>query len=61
MSSAIYRYTALHQWVDRAIRFELGKRIPDALRLFRLRRFRAAVKSRLRGLARIPFRGAVPA
>ncbi len=47
MSSEVFRFTALHHNVDRAIRTELVKHVPDALRLFRLRRLRQSIKARL--------------
>jgi hypothetical protein len=47
MSSNVFRFTTLHHNVDRAIRTELVKQAPDALRLFRLRRLRQSIKDHL--------------
>jgi hypothetical protein len=58
MSTDIYRFTALHARIDRAIRDELKGRGPDGFRLFRLRRLRQAVKARLTHLFRSGLRAA---
>ena len=47
MSSETYRLTAIHQNVDSAIRRETQRRIPDSMRLLRLKKLRLAVKDRL--------------
>ena len=57
MSSATYRLTRTHRGLDDAIARELGRRVPDSLKLLRLKRLRLAVKDRLATLMRRP-RGA---
>lgn len=47
MSHTIYRLTALHLHIDQAIRAELNRRMPDGLRLFRLRKLKQAIRTRL--------------
>ncbi len=46
--------TQLHQWLDEQIRVRSGRRVPDPLGLFRLRRLRLRVKDRLRALSMAP-------
>jgi hypothetical protein len=50
MSSATYRLTRIHRSLDESITSEMRKRLPDSLRLLRLKRLRLAVKDRLTAL-----------
>lgn len=50
MSSLRYHLTRLHHRLDEQIRFELKRRVPDSLRLLRLKKLRLRVKDRLHGL-----------
>ncbi len=43
-----YKLTQLHARLDEQIRVEVKRRIPNSLRLFRLKRLRLDVKDRLR-------------
>ncbi len=43
-----YKLTRLHARLDEQIRAEIKRRIPNSLRLFRLKRLRLDVKDRLR-------------
>ncbi|PSJ40598.1 hypothetical protein C7I55_09745 [Sphingomonas deserti] len=52
MSSATYRLTQTHRRLDDAIAQELRRRLPDSLKLLRLKRLRLAVKDRLTALMR---------
>ena len=52
MSSATYRLTRIHRSLDEAIQRELTRRLPDSLRLLRLKRLRLSVKDRLHNLMR---------
>ena len=52
MSSATYRLTQTHRRLDDAITEELRRRLPDSLKLLRLKRLRLAVKDRLTALMR---------
>lgn len=52
MSSAAYQLTHIHRRLDDAITTETSRRLPDSLRLFRLKRLRLAVKDRLAALMR---------
>ena len=52
MSSATYRLTHIHRRLDEAIAGETSRRLPDSLRLLRLKRLRLAVKDRLASLMR---------
>ncbi|WP_225421283.1 DUF465 domain-containing protein [Sphingomonas parva] len=54
MSSATYRLTRIHRRVDDAILREMSRRLPDSLRLLRLKKLRLAVKDRLASLMRKP-------
>jgi uncharacterized protein len=47
MSNATYRLTLIHRNLDEAIRRELQRRLPDSLRLLRLKKLKLAVKDRL--------------
>ena len=48
-----YRLTTIHQRLDEAIRDETKRRIPDSMRLLRLKKLRLAVKDRLAALLRM--------
>ena len=52
MSSATYRLTHIHRRLDEAIASESSRRLPDSLKLLRLKRLRLAVKDRLTALMR---------
>ena len=52
MSSATYRLTRIHRRLDEAIQLEMQRRLPDSLRLLRLKKLRLAVKDRLTTLLR---------
>jgi uncharacterized protein len=52
MSSATYRLTRIHRSLDEAITQEMRRRLPDSLKLLRLKRLRLAVKDRLTALMR---------
>lgn len=49
-----YRLSVIHRRLDDEIRSELKRRIPDAMRLLRLKRLRLMVKDRLAGHVRLP-------
>jgi uncharacterized protein len=52
MSTQAYRLTLAHQRLDEAIRAETTRRLPDSIRLLRLKKLKLAVKDRLAALAR---------
>ena len=52
MSIQAYRLTAMHQRLDEAIRDEMRRRLPDSIRLLRLKKLKLAVKDRLAALMR---------
>lgn len=52
MSSAAYRLTNIHRRLDDAITREMNRRLPDSLKLLRLKKLRLAVKDRLATLMR---------
>ena len=52
MSSAAYRLTHIHRRLDDAITLEMRRRLPDSLKLLRLKKLRLAVKDRLSILMR---------
>lgn len=52
MSSTAYRLTHIHSRLDEAIAGEASRRLPDSLRLLRLKKLRLAVKDRLASLMR---------
>lgn len=54
MSSTVYRLTRIHRHVDEAIAREMRRRLPDSLKLLRLKKLRLAVKDRLTVLMRAP-------
>jgi len=47
METLIYKLTLIHRKIDDEIRGELARRIPDSLKLLRLKKLRLAVKDRL--------------
>ncbi|UUR09248.1 hypothetical protein [Sphingomonas glaciei] len=50
MSTQALRLSALSYDIERALSGEMGKRTPNALRVFRLRRAREALRLRFRRL-----------
>lgn len=52
MSASTYRLSVIHKSLDEAIGRELKARLPDSLRLLRLKKLKLAVKDRLNGLLR---------
>jgi uncharacterized protein len=52
MSSSAYRLTHIHRRLDEAIARETSRRLPDSLKLLRLKKLRLAVKDRLATLMR---------
>ncbi|HEX8449199.1 MAG TPA: DUF465 domain-containing protein [Allosphingosinicella sp.] len=52
MSSTAYRLTHIHRRLDEAITREMTRRLPDSLKLLRLKKLRLAVKDRLTALMR---------
>jgi hypothetical protein len=52
MSSSTYRLTQTHRRLDDAISREMSRRLPDSLKLLRLKKLRLAVKDRLTALMR---------
>jgi hypothetical protein len=57
LSSHRYNLTQLHKRLDEQIRTELKRRMPDSLRLLRLKKLRLRVKDRLHSLAWRPQTG----
>jgi hypothetical protein len=51
MNAYLYRLTVTHRRLDEEIRSELGRRLPDTIRLLRLKKLRLAIKNRLHRLA----------
>ena len=47
MNPILYRLTLVHRRLDEEIRRELKRRVPDTLRLLRLKKLKLAVKDRL--------------
>ena len=47
MKALIYKLTTLHGRLEDEIRMELKRRLPDTMRLLRLKKLRLAVKDRL--------------
>jgi hypothetical protein len=47
MSNSTFRLTHIHRNLDEAIRAEMLRRLPDSLKLLRLKRLKLAVKDRL--------------
>ncbi len=52
MSASTYRLTSIHKSLDEAISRELKARLPDSLRLLRLKKLKLSVKDRLNSLLR---------
>ena len=52
MSHSTYRLTNIHRNLDDAIAREMKSRLPDSLRLLRLKKLKLAVKDRLSQLMR---------
>jgi hypothetical protein len=52
MSAEAYRLTTIHQNLDEAIRAEMDRRLPDRMRLLRLKKLKLSVKDRLASLMR---------
>jgi hypothetical protein len=52
MSSSAYRLTHIHRRLDEAIASEASRRLPDSLKLLRLKKLRLAVKDRLATMMR---------
>ncbi|MBD3762158.1 DUF465 domain-containing protein [Sphingomonadaceae bacterium G21617-S1] len=49
MNPSIYRLSTIHSQIDREIRSELRRRVPDWVRLLRLKKLRLAIKDRIAG------------
>lgn len=47
MNLFMYRLTVIHRRLEDEIRRELKRRVPDSIRLLRLKKLRLAVKDRL--------------
>ncbi len=47
MNAMLYRLSVLHKRLDDEIRSELKRRLPDTIRLLRLKKLKLAVKDRL--------------
>ena len=47
LSNSTFRLTRIHRNLDDAIRSEMRRRLPDSLKLLRLKRLKLAVKDRL--------------
>ena len=56
MNAIVNKLTALHRRFDDEIVIELARRLPDAMRLLRLKRLRLATKDRLHRLCAVPLR-----
>jgi uncharacterized protein len=56
MNMLMYRLTSIHRRLDEEIRRELERRLPDTIRLLRLKALKLAVKGRLRRLIPQPGR-----
>ena len=54
MTRLFYRLSNMHRQVDEQIRDELRRRVPDSLRLLRLKKLRLNVKDRLARLFQQP-------
>ncbi|MFN3727725.1 MAG: DUF465 domain-containing protein [Allosphingosinicella sp.] len=50
MSNHRYRLTLMHQRLDEQIRLEMRRRLPDSIRLLRLKKLKLAIKDRLAGM-----------
>lgn len=53
MNAAFFRLSTIHRKLDDEIRRELKRRLPDTIRLLRLKTLRLAVKDRLAGHIRL--------
>ena len=51
MNPFIYRLALVHRRLDEEIRRELARRLPDSIRLLRLKKLKLAVKDRLHAKA----------
>lgn len=49
MNPVLYRLSVVHSRLDREIRSELRRKVPDWMRLLRLKKLRLAIKDRLAG------------
>jgi hypothetical protein len=47
MNPFVYKLTVVHRRLDEEIRRELKRRIPDTIRLLRLKKLKLAIKDRL--------------
>ncbi len=47
MNTFVYRLSVIHKRLDDEIRRELKRRVPDSIRLLRLKKLKLAVKDRL--------------
>ena len=56
MNAIANKLTDLHRRFDDEIRIELARRLPDTLKLLRLKRLRLATKDRLHRLCAVPLR-----
>ena len=56
MNGLLYRLTSIHRRLEDEIGDELKKRLPDSLRLLRLKKMKLAVKDRLHRQKRQPRR-----
>ncbi|MES2494714.1 MAG: DUF465 domain-containing protein [Pseudomonadota bacterium] len=52
MSAMMYRLSVIHRRLDDEIRREVKRRLPDSIRLLRLKKLRLMVKDRLVGNVR---------
>jgi hypothetical protein len=52
MNKFFYRLTLIHRRLDDEIRAELSRRLPDSIRLLRLKKLKLATKDRLARLTR---------
>ena len=52
MNPFIYRLTVVHHRLEDEIRRELSRRLPDSMRLLRLKKLKLAIKDRLHGQLR---------
>lgn len=49
MNPTIYRLSTIHSRIDREIRSEARRKVPDWIRLLRLKKLRLAIKDRITG------------
>ena len=54
MSSRMYKLTRIHRGLDEAISREATRRLPDSLKLLRLKKLRLLVKDRLTAMMSRP-------